>query len=64
MNNTAFVENNTMSIHMMKNVLSLNKKFVVQSLSHVQLFVTPRTAVCQDFPVLHHLPEPAWTHVH
>ena len=29
---------------------------VVQSLSHVRLFVTPWTAVCQDSCVLHHLP--------
>ena len=40
---------------------SLNHKsillFIVQSLSHVRLFATPRTAVCQaSFPVLHYLP--------
>ena len=34
---------------------------VVQSLSHVRLFVTPWTA---GFPVLHCLPEFAQTHVH
>ena len=34
---------------------------VVQSLIHVQLFGTPQTAA---FPVLHHLPELAQTHVH
>ena len=37
---------------------------VIQSLSCVQLFVTPRTARRPGFPVLHHLPELAQTHVH
>ena len=39
---------------------------VVQSLSHVQLFVipgTPRDRIMLGFPVLHHLPELAQTHV-
>ena len=35
---------------------------VAQSLSHVQLFVTPWTAAL-GFPVLHYLPEFAYTHV-
>ena len=35
--------------------------FVVQSLSGVRLFATPWTP---GFPVLHHLPEFAQTHVH
>ena len=34
---------------------------VVKLISHVWLFVTPWTP---DFPVLHHLPEVAQTHVH
>ena len=37
---------------------------VVQLLSLVWLFVTPWTAACQAFPVLHHLPELVQTHVH
>ena len=37
---------------------------VVQLLSHVQLFVTSQDCSTQDFPVLHHLPEFAKTHVH
>ena len=38
---------------------------VVDSLSRVQLFVTPSTACSTPgFPVLHHLPEFAQTHVH
>ena len=36
--------------------------YVVQSLSHVWLFVTPWTAA--GFPVLHHLPKFAQNHVH
>ena len=36
----------------------------VQSLSCVQLFVTPWTAACPGFPVHHQLPELAQTHVH
>ena len=39
--------------------------FVVQSLSHVRLFVTPWTAACpRGLPVLHHLLQLAQTHVH
>ena len=38
--------------------------FVVQLLSQVQLFMTPRTTGCQASPVLHHLLEFAQTHVH
>ena len=37
---------------------------VVQSLSHVWLFATPRTAARQASPVLHCLPESTQTHVH
>ena len=39
---------------------------VVQLLSHVQLFVTLWTAArsTPGFPVIHHLPEIAQTHVH
>ena len=38
---------------------------VVQLLSHVQLFVNPWNVACPaGFPVLHHLPEFAQTHVH
>jgi len=38
---------------------------VVQSFSHIQLFATPRTAARHTcFPILHHLPELAQTHVH
>ena len=38
---------------------------VVQLLSRVQLFVNPCNVACQaGFPVLHHLPEFAQTHVH
>ena len=37
---------------------------VVQSLSRVQLFVTPWTVALQGFPVLHCLPEFDQTHVH
>ena len=37
---------------------------VVQSLSCVQLSATPWTAAYTGFPVLHHLPELAQTHVH
>ena len=37
---------------------------VIQSLSHVQLFATPWTVATPGFPVLHHLPEFAQTHVH
>ena len=36
----------------------------VQSLSHVQLFVTPMDCSTAGFPVLHHLPEFTQTHVH
>ena len=36
--------------------------YVVQSLSHVWLFMTPWTAA--GFPVLHHLPKFAQNHVH
>ena len=36
----------------------------VQSLSCVQLFVTPWTAACPGFPVHHQLPEFPQTHVH
>ena len=36
---------------------------VVQSLSHVQLFVTPMDCGTPVFPVLHYLPESAQTHV-
>ena len=39
--------------------ISWDKPFVVQSLSPVQLFVTPHMP---GFPVLHHLPELAQTH--
>ena len=38
--------------------------FVVQSLSHVQLFVTPMDCSMPDFPVLHRLLEIAPTHDH
>ena len=37
---------------------------VVQSLSRTQLFVTPVDCSTPGFPVLHHLPEFAQTHVH
>ena len=37
---------------------------VVQSLSHVRLLVTPMDCSILGFPVLHHLPELAQTHVH
>ena len=37
--------------------------FVVQLLSYVQLFTTPRTSACQA-PALHCLPEFAQIHVH
>ena len=37
---------------------------VVQSLSHVQLFVTPRTVHARLFLVFHYLPEFAQTDVH
>ena len=38
---------------------------VLQSFSHVQLFATPRTAAHHTcFPILHHLPELAQTHIH
>ena len=37
---------------------------VIQSLSRVQLVVTPWTAACQASLVPHHLPELAQTHVH
>ena len=37
---------------------------VVQSLSHVLVFVTPWTAAYLSFLVLHYLPEFAQTHVH
>ena len=36
----------------------------VQSLSRVQLFVTPWTAACQGLPVKHQCPEPTQTHVY
>ena len=36
----------------------------VQSLSHVQLFVTPWTVACQGLPVKHQCPEPTQTHVY
>ena len=38
--------------------------FVVQSLSRVQLFYTLWDCSPPEFPVLHHLPEFAQTHVH
>ena len=37
---------------------------IIQSLSHVQLFVTPMNCSTPAFPVLHHLPELAQTRVH
>ena len=37
---------------------------VVQSLTRAQLFVTPMDWSTRGFPVLHHLPELAQTHVH
>ena len=37
---------------------------VVQSISRLWLYVTPRTAACQGFLVLHYLPEFAQTRVH
>ena len=37
---------------------------LVQSLSCVRVFVIPRTAAQQIFPVLHHLPESAQIRVH
>jgi len=37
---------------------------VVQSLSCVQLFETPKNCRIPTFPVLGHLPEPAQIHVH
>ena len=37
---------------------------IVESLSHVQLFVTPMDCSIPGFPVLHHLPERAHTLVH
>ena len=37
---------------------------IVQFLSHVRLFVTPRDCSTPGFPVLHHLLEFAQTHVH
>ena len=37
---------------------------IVQSLSHIRLFVTPWTAACQASFVLHHLPELTQTHIH
>ena len=37
---------------------------VVHLHSHVQLFVTPMDCSTPDFPVHHHLPELAQTHVH
>ena len=37
---------------------------IVQSLSHVQLFVTPMNCSTPGFLVLHHLPEFSQTHVH
>ena len=42
---------------------NLNPKVSVQSLSHVWLFVTMESRT-PGFPVLHHLPEFAQTHVH
>ena len=36
----------------------------VQSLSHVQLFVTPMNYRTQGLPVHHQLPESTQTHVH
>ena len=37
---------------------------VVQSISYVQLFVTPTNCSMPGFPVLHYLPEFAQTHIH
>ena len=37
---------------------------IVESLSHVWLFVTPMDCSTPGFPVLHYLPEVAHTHVH
>ena len=37
---------------------------VVQSLSHIWLFASPMDGSTPGFPVLHHLPEFAQTHVH
>ena len=38
--------------------------YIVQSLSHVKLFVTPWTVSMLGFPVLHCLPEFGQIHVH
>ena len=45
-------------------VISKVQLTVDQSLNFVQLFVTPWTATMPGFPVLHHLPELAQTHIH
>ena len=42
----------------------LGTQFVVQSLSHVQLFVTPVDCNTPDFSVLHYFSELAQIHVH
>ena len=47
----------------MANTAALNSVVIVQSLSRVQLFATSWTAT-PHFPVLHHLPKLAQTHVH
>ena len=39
-------------------------KYLVHLLSRVQLFATPMDCSTPGFPVLHHLPEFAQTHVH
>ena len=47
-----------MSVYVLKTI------FVVQSLHHVRLFVTPMDCSTPGFPVLHYLLEFAQTHVH
>ena len=64
MNNTTFVENNTMSIHMMKNLLCLNKKICCSVAQLCPTLCDPMDCSTLGFPVLHHLPELAQTYVH
>ena len=47
-----------------QNLILFINPFVVQSLSHVQLFATPIDCSIPGFPVLHYIPELAQTHVH
>ena len=55
--------NNTEEHKGLTTIIFLRYFIVIQSLSHVQLFVTPWNAACQDSHVLHYLLEFAQTHV-